>query len=440
MSNRKKAPASGRPLHGSKSPVRAKFSPPTGVSLASGALSAVDPAFGQKNEEIVPFAYHASQGALDDLKKRLAQTRWPERETTNDWSEGVPLDKMRSLVGYWQTGYDWRRCEKQLNRFPQFRTEVDGVGIHFIHVRSKNPDALPIILTHGWPSTILLFRDVIEPLTNPTADGGKAEDAFDVIIPSLPGFAFSDKPTERGWNAERTAQAWAKLMSRLGYKRYVAQGGDWGAFVTTAMAQQQAPGLVAIHLNFPRVIPDEPPDKLSSDQQRAMEVLNRFRSESSGYLMMQATRPQTIGYALMDSPAGQAAWIYDIFNAGAGNLGDPEKTISRDNILDEITLYWLTGTAASSARFYYEQRALLGDSSNPGRVDLPVGVSLFPHDLPAPRSWAKDVYPNLFYWHELDQGGHFASLEKPDLFTEELRKCFRKVRQSDHPEIDREKE
>ncbi len=430
----KRVAAGARPLRRSKFPTRAKFLATAGVSLAAGALSGADPASGQKSEEIIPFAYHAPQSALDDLKQRLTQTRWPERETTNDWSEGVPLQKLRALVEYWRTDYDWRRCEEALNHFPQFRTKIDGLSIHFIHVRSKHPNALPIILTHGWPSTILLFRDVIEPLTNPTAHGGKAEDAFDVVIPSVPGFGFSDKPTEPGWNAKRTAQAWAILMSRLGYKRYVAQGGDWGAFVTTAMAQQRAPGLVAIHLNFPRVIPDHLPDKLSPDQQRAMEVINRFRSEGSGYLMMQSTRPQTIGYALMDSPGGQAAWIYDIYNAGTGNVGDPEKAISRDKVLDEITLYWLTGTAASSARFYYEQRALLGKSSNPGRVDLPVGVSLFPHDLPAPRSWAKDVYPNLFYWHELDQGGHFASLEKPGLFVEELRACFRKVRQADQPE------
>ena len=407
--------------------------PNVGLAIAAGLiLPAISPGpnavIGQKNEEVKPFEYHAPQNALDDLKQRLAQTRWPERETANDWSEGVPREKMRALIHYWQTAYDWRQCEKQLNRFPQFRTQIDGLGIHFIHVRSKNPNALPIILTHGWPSTVLLFRDVIEPLTNPTAHGGKAEDAFEVVIPSLPGFAFSDK------NAERAAQAWATLMSRLGYKRYVAQGGDWGAFITTAMAQQWAPGLVAIHLNFPQVIPDRLPVQLSPDQQHAMEVLNRFRSEGSGYLTIQATRPQTIGYALMDSPAGQAAWIYDIYNAGTGNLGDPEKAITRDKILDEITLYWLTGTAAASARLYYEQRALLGKSKNPGRVDMPVGVSLFPHDLPAPRSWAKDVYPNLFYWNELDQGGHFASLEKPDLFVEELRTCFRKVRQTDHSE------
>jgi epoxide hydrolase len=441
MQTKKKFKAAGaRPFHQSKFPTRAKFLATVGVSLAAAALSGADPASAQKSEEIVPFAYHAPQSALDDLKQRLSQTRWPERETTNDWSEGVPLEKLRALVNYWRTDYNWRRCEEALNRFPQFRTEIDGLNIHFIHVRSKHPNALPIILTHGWPSTILLFREVIGPLTDPPAYGGNAEDAFDVVVPSLPGFGFSDRPAERGWNAQRTARAWAVLMQRLGYKRYVAQGGDWGGFVTTAMAQQRPSGLVAIHLNFPQVVPDRIPEKLTPDQQRAVEILNRFRNEGSAYLMMQSTRPQTIGYALMDSPAGQAAWIYDIFNAGTGEHGNPEEALTRDQMLDEITLYWLTGTAASSARFYFEQRALLGKHNNAGRIDLPVGVSLFPNDLPAPRSWAKDMYPNLFYWNELDSGGHFASLEKPELFTEELRKCFRKVRHSDHPDTSPEKE
>ena len=391
-------------------------------------------------QKIIPFAYHAPQSALDDLKQCLAQTRWPEGQTTNDWSQGVPMEKLRGLVDYWRTDYDWRRCEEALNRFPQFHAKIDGLNIHFIHVRSKHPDALPIVLTHGWPSTILLSRYVIGPLTDPTAYGGKAEDAFDVVVPSLPGFGFSEKPAERGWNSQRTARAWTILMQRLGYKRYVAQGGDWGAFVTTAMAQQRPSGLVAIHLNFPLVVPDRIPEKLTPDQQRAVEILNRFRNEGSGYLAIQSTRPQTIGYALMDSPAGQAAWIYDIFNAGTGEHGNPEEALTRDQMLDEITLYWLTRTAASSARFYFEQRALLGRPNNAGRVDLPVGVSLFPNDLPAPRSWAKDMYPNLFYWNELDSGGHFASLEEPEVFTEELRKCFRKVRQSDHPYTIQEKE
>src|SRR4029450_12254393 len=304
--------------HQKKFPRRAKFLATAGVSLATGALSGTDAAFGPKSEETTPVAYHVAQNPLDDLKQRLAQARWPEHETTNDWSEGVPLDKLRALVDYWRTDYDWRRCEKALNRFPQLLTAIDGLGIHFIPVRSKHANALPIILTHGWPSTILLFRDVIGPLTDPTAYGGKAEDAFDVVVPSLPGFGFSEKPAERAWNAQRTARAWAVLMQRLGYKRYVAQGGDWGAFVTTALAQRHPPGLIAIHLNFPQVIPDRIPEKLTPDQQRAVEILNHFRNESSGYLVMQSTRPQTIGYALMDSPAGQAAWIYDIFNAGTG--------------------------------------------------------------------------------------------------------------------------
>jgi epoxide hydrolase len=402
--------------------------------IAAGNMG-LNSVLAQQNEEIVPFTYHAPQSALDDLRQRLAQTRWPERETVKDWSEGAPLEKMRALVNYWQKGYDWRRCEKELNRFPQFRTQIDGLDIHFIHVRSKNPNALPIILTHGWPSTILLFRDVIEPLTNPTAHGGKPEDAFDVVIPSLPGFAFSGKPAERGWNAKRTAQAWATLMSRLGYKRYVAQGGDWGAFVTINMAQQHAPGLVAIHLNFPQVFPNPIPAQLTSDQKRAVDIIQRWRTDGFGYFLIQATRPQTIGYSLADSPAGQAAWLYDIYNAATGATGDPEAVIKRDKILDEITLYWLTDTAASSARFYMEQRALLGENLNPGLVDLPVGASVFPKDLPAPRSWAKAVYPKLFYWHDLDEGGHFASLEKPELFVEELRACFRKIRQTDHPEV-----
>jgi pimeloyl-ACP methyl ester carboxylesterase len=385
------------------------------------------------NEEITPFHYHAPQSALDDLKRRLTDTRWPERETAKDWSEGVPLARMQDVVDYWRTKYDWRRCETELNRFPQFRTNIDGLGIHFIHVRSKNPNALPIILTHGWPSSILLFRDVIEPLTNPVAHGGKAEDAFDVVIPSLPGFGFSEKPAERGWNSERTARAWATLMSRLGYKRYVAQGGDWGAFVTTNMAQQRPPGLVAVHLNFPQVFPDPIPAQLTPDQKRAVDIVQRWRTDGFGYFLIQATRPQTIGCSLADSPAGQATWLYDIYNSATGATGDPEAAIKRDKILDEITLYWLTNTAASSARFYMEQRALLGENLKLGPVDLPVGASVFPKDLPAPRSWAKVVYPNLFYWHDLDQGGHFASLEKPDLFVEELRNCFRLIRDTDHP-------
>ena len=392
------------------------------AAFAGSALFNPRSLFAQNSDKVTPFAYGAPQSALDELRQRLKHTRWPEHETVNDWSQGVPLAKLRALIDFWRDHYDWRRAEVALNRFPQYRTTVDSLGFHFIHVRSKHLSALPIILTHGWPSTILLFRDVIGPLADPTAHGGRAEDAFHVVVPSLPGFGFSDKPTERGWNAMRTANAWAVLMDRLGYKRYVAQGGDWGAFVTTAMAQQHAPGLAAIHLNFPQVIPNVIPKTLTPEQQRAMEILTRFREEGSGYSAIQGTRPQTIGYALLDSPAGFAAWLYDIYRGAA------QATLNDDAILDEITLYWLTGTAASSARFYLEQRALLGTRKNPGRVDLPVGVSVFPRDLPAPRSWAGRVYPKLIYWNELDRGGHFAALEEPMLFTQELRAFASKIR------------
>jgi pimeloyl-ACP methyl ester carboxylesterase len=377
---------------------------------------------------IVPFTYRAHDDALADLRQRLGNARWPEKETGAAWEQGPPLTKLQRLVGYWRTNYDWRRCESDLNRWPQFKTTIDGLGIHYIHVRSRHSNTLPIILTHGWPSTVLLFRDVIGPLTDPTEHGGTAADAFDVIIPSLPGFGFSDKPASPGWNAARTARAWAMLMQHLGYTRYVAQGGDWGAYVTTAMAQQRPSGLAAVHLNFALTMPDDVPTDLLPDQKRVVEAMKAWREKRTAYHQLQATRPQLAGYVLSDSPVAQAAWIYDIFNVGTGDTGDPETVLSRDAILDEITLYWLTNSAASSARFYLEESEVLGKHNNPGAVDLPVGVSLFPHDLPAARSWAPIVYPRLFYWNELDHGGHFAPLEVPDLFTEELRRCFRTQR------------
>jgi pimeloyl-ACP methyl ester carboxylesterase len=389
------------------------------ASMGAAASAVADP--------ITPFTYHASDEALHDLKRRLEVTRWPESETGAGWEQGPSLAKLQELALYWRDRYDWRRCEAELNQWPQFKTSIDGLGIHFIHVRSREPNALPIIMTHGWPSTILLFLKVIAPLTDPAAHGGRAGDAFDVVIPSLPGFGFSDKPQARGWNAERTARAWATLMERLGYGRYVAQGGDWGAFVTTAMAQQRPSGLAAIHLNFALTMPDKAPADLTPDEKRVVEAVKAWQEEGSAYLQLQSSRPQLAGYVLADSPVAQAAWIYDIFNAGTGNTGNPEKMIARDAMLDEITLYWLTNSAASSARFYLEQHAVLGKRNNPGRVDLPVGVSVFPHDLPAARSWAASVYPQLFYWNELDRGGHFASLEVPGLFVEELRRCFRNL-------------
>jgi len=376
---------------------------------------------------VTPFTFHASQTDLDDLRLRLQHTRFPEHETVTGWSEGVPLAKLRSLVDYWRTRYDWRRWESRLNTFPQYRTIIDGLGIHFLHVRSPHPDALPLIITHGWPGSIIEFLGVIGPLTDPTAHGGRAEDAFHVVAPSLPGFAFSEKPSQRGWNVDRIAAAWAKLMPRLGYSHYVAQGGDWGAWVTTRLAQLRAPGLIGIHLNLPLVIPDPiPTTGLSPDEQRAADSVRRLREDGFGYFEEQATRPQTIGYSLTDSPAGLAAWIYEQFYEHTDNKGDPESALPPDMMLDDITLYWLTDSAASSARIYFENRNL---GPNGGAVELPVGCSIFPREIyQAPRSWAEACYPRLVYWHEVDRGGHFAAFEQPAVFTEELSACFRLLR------------
>lgn len=396
-------------------------------AAASLALSAL-PARAQQADPFTPFRYRAPDEALADLKRRLGAVRWPEAATEPGFAQGPSLKELQDFIRHWRDRYDWRKTESRLNAWPQFKTEIDGLGIHFMHVRSPHENALPIILTHGWPSTILLFQKVIEPLTNPTAHGGTAAEAFHVVVTSLPGFGFSDKPTEPGWNAECTARAWAELMRRLGYERYVAQGGDWGAFVTTALAQQKPRGLEAIHLNFAQTIPDKIPEKLEPDQKKAVEAYTKFQESGFAYGMLQATKPQLAGYLLADSPVAQAAWLYDIFDGGTGTTGRPENLIPIDDMLDEITLYWLTNSSASSARFYREQAAILKGRNNPGVVDLPVGVSVFPHDLPPARSWAPLVYPNLFYWNEVDRGGHFAQLEVPDLFVAELRNCFSKVR------------
>jgi pimeloyl-ACP methyl ester carboxylesterase len=386
------------------------------------------PAFAQQSDLFTPFTSRVPDEALADLKKRLDAVRWPEEATEPGFAQGPPLDSMHRLTDYWRGNYNWRQTEKRLNAWPQFKTEIDELGIHFLHVRSRHQNALPIILTHGWPSTVLLFQKVMEPLTDPTAYGGNTKDAFHVVIPSLPGFGFSDKPKEPGWNAERTARAWAELMRRLGYDRYVAQGGDWGAFVTTALAQQKPKGLKAIHLNFAQTIPNEIPEKLEPDQKKAVEAYKKFQESGFAYGMLQATKPQLAGYLLADSPMAQAAWLYDIFDGGTGATGKPEDLIPIDDMLDEITLYWLSNSSASSARFYREQAAILKGRNNPGIVELPVGVSVFPNDLPPARSWAPLVYPNLFHWNELDRGGHFAQLEVPNLFVAELRKCFKSLR------------
>jgi pimeloyl-ACP methyl ester carboxylesterase len=395
------------------------------TAITATVLGRVGKAFA--NPAIASFTYHAPQSTLDDLSQRLTRARWPEGETVADWSQGVPLAKLLALVEYWRTDYDWRRCEATLNGFDQYRTEIDGLNIHFLHQRSPHTSALPIIITHGWPGSVIEFFKVIDPLTNPTAHGGQAQDAFHVVAPSLPGFGFSDKPAERGWDTARIARAWAELMERLGYNRYVAQGGDWGADITAKLAQQRPAGLAGIHLNFPLVFPDPIPTAgLSPAEQRAVDALRRFQSDGFGYFLEQATRPQTIGYALTDSPVGQAAWIYEKFYAWTDNNGDPEDALTRDEMLDNITLYWLTGTAASSARIYFENA---GVGLNTGAVDIPVGCSVFPREIfGAPRSWAERLYPNLIHWNELDRGGHFAAFEEPALFTGELRDCFRTLR------------
>src|SRR6266853_5895996 len=368
---------------------------------------------------VTPFEVHVPRAALDDLKRRLANTRWPIKEPVSDWSQGVPLAKAQALVEYWRTHYDWRRVESTLNGLSQFRTQIDGLGIYFIHVRSKHENALPIILTHGWPGSIIEFLQVIGPLVDPTAHGGKADEAFHVVISSLPGFGFSDKPTEAGWRLPRIANAWAALMARLGYSRYVAQGGDLGAGVSSWMAKQRASGLAAIHLNLPILFPPPPPPPggYTAAEQPALGQLGKYASDASGYASIQATRPQTLGYGLADSPAGQAMWIYEKFQAWSDNKGDPEEAISVDRMLDDITFYWFTNTAASSARLYYEsfRRDFVRMP-----LELPVAISIFKGDMFAPpKVWGERTYSKLFYWNELDKGGHFAAFEQPALFTEE---------------------
>jgi pimeloyl-ACP methyl ester carboxylesterase len=379
-------------------------------------------------KDVTPFKVHVTQAALDDLKQRLANIRWPNKEPVTEWSQGVPLGKAQAFVEYWRTRYDWRRVESTLNALPQFRTQLDGLGIYFIHVRSKHENALPIILTHGWPGSIIEFLQVIGPLTDPTAHGGKADEAFHVVIPSLPGFGFSDKPTEAGWRLPRIANAWATLMARLGYSRYVAQGGDWGAGVTSWMAKQREPGLAAIHLNLPILFPPPPPPPggYTAAEQGAVAQLVKYGSDGSAYASIQGTRPQTLGYGLADSAVGQAMWIYEKFQAWSDNKGDPAEAISVDHMLDDISLYWLTDTAASSARLYYESFA---KDFVRMTLDMPVAVSIFKDDLfVPPKPWADQTYSKLFYWNEVPKGGHFAALEQPELFVAELRKSFAQVR------------
>ena len=380
-----------------------------------------------KPDDVTPFRVGIDPQAIHDLTARLTATRWPTAETVGDWSQGVPLAEAQRLIDYWANTYDMGRVQRRLNAYPQFRTEIDGLGIHFLHVRSKHPDALPIIFSHGWPGSILEFLDLIDPLVDPTAHGGRAEDAFHVVIPSQPGFGFSDKPTDR-WNATRTAKAWGVLMTRLGYDRWVAQGGDWGATVTGFLGQLNTPGLAAIHLNWQFVFPQIMPAQLSPDEARAVEQAKNFQTVEGGYYLEQVTKPQTVGYALADSPAGQATWIYQIFHAFTDNRENPLGGLTSDQILDNITLYWFTNTAVSSARIYADNN---GGSLSQGVIETPVAVTIFPKEIyQAPRSWAERDYPNLIYWNEVAKGGHFAAFEQPQVFVGEMRRAFETLRRT----------
>jgi pimeloyl-ACP methyl ester carboxylesterase len=404
-----------------------------GASIASTGTNA--------DESIRPFTFHVPQEQLDDLRRRIAETRWPDKETVDDDSQGIQLARVQELVRYWGTDYDWRKAEAQLNALPQFITTIDGVDIQFIHVKSKNPNALPLLLTHGWPGSMFEFIKAIGPLTDPASYGGRPEDAFDVIIPSIPGYGFSGKPTERGWGPERTARAWDVLVKRLGYTHYVSQGGDHGSVISDALARQAPKGLLAIHLNMPATIPgnlvkainsgDPAPAELSAPEREAFQSLSSFFGRNAAYGALMVTRPQTIGFPLSDSPSGLAAWIYEKFAQWSDSDGVPERVLSRDEMLNDITLYWLTNTGASASRFYWENNNnnFSAEAQKTQDIKIPVGISVFPKEIyKAPESWSKQAYPTLYYYHQVAKGGHFAAWEQPQLFAEELRAAFKSVR------------
>ena len=382
-------------------------------------------------EHVESFKLAIPQADLDDLAQRLERVRWPDRETVDDTSQGPPLAKLQALVARWQGGYDWRQCEALLNGFGQYRTQIDGLGIHFLHIRSPEPDALPLVMTHGWPGSVLEFRDVIGPLTDPVAHGGEARDAFDLVIPSLPGFGFSDKPTAPGWNVGRTAGAWTTLMRRLGYTRWGAQGGDWGAAVTTTLGHIAPPGLVGIHLNMVMFQPsEEERAEATPDEQKMLDAAQRYDQQFSGYYKLQNSRPQSIGFSLADSPVGLAAWIYALFQDVSDSGGEPERVFTLDGMLDDIMLYWLPNTGASSARLYWEgMREMMSGGMPPSSMQLPVGISMFPGEqVRLSRRWAERRFANLVHFNELDRGGHFAALEQPAVFVDEVRTTFRSQR------------
>ena len=388
--------------------------------------------------EIRPFHIEIAEEQIEDMRRRIGQTRWPTKELVADRSQGVQLATLRELAPYWETDYDWRKVESKLNALPQFKTEIDGVDIHFIHVKSQHENALPLIMTHGWPGSVIELLETVGPLTDPTAHGGSAEDAFDLVLPSIPGYGFSGEPSEVGWGPARVAPAWAELMHRLGYTRYVAQGGDVGASITDAMGRLAPEGLVGIHTNL--LVTglgggDHPSD--TEEEKAAIAALATFRASGFGYFLEQATRPQTIGYALLDSPVALAAWMldhdtdsyYKISNAFVD--GEPVGQLTRDSIIDNITLYWLTGTGASAARSYWEsgRDTALAAGKAPAEVSIPVGFTTFPDEIfRAPRSWVEQSYPSLTYFNKAERGGHFAAWEEPELFSSEVRAAFGSLR------------
>ena len=380
-----------------------------------------------------PFRIAIPDDQLRDLHARLDRTRWPERETVADWSQGVPLAYLKKLCAYWADGYDWRATEARLNAFSQFRTEVDGLGIHFLHVRSPHQDALPLVVTHGWPGSIVEFLKVIGPLTDPTAHGGDAADAFHVVCPSLPGYGFSDKPAQPGWKVERIAAAWTQLMARLGYERYGAQGSDWGTSISASIGQQDPDHVAGIHLTPPLAAHDpETFDDLTDAEQAALASLEYGDEWDSGYSKEHETRPQTVGYSLVDSPAGLCAWILEKFRSWTDCDGHPENVLTRDELLDNLMLYWLPGTGASSARLYWESMREVRERftrANTDVVAVPTGCSIFPKEIQRPsRRWAEKRFTDIRHWNELDRGGHFAAFEQPELFVNEVRSFFRLVR------------
>ena len=403
-----------------------------------------------ENPDIRPFHVSFPDTDLAELRRRIKATRWPDRETVADTSQGLQLARIQHLARYWATDYDWRKLEVKVNALPQFITTIDGLDIHFIHVKSRHENALPLIMTHGWPGSFLEFMKVIGPLSDPDSHGARAEDAFDLVVPSLPGFGFSGRPQATGWNPERIAGAWIELMMRLGYERYVSQGGDWGALVTDVMARRAPKGLLGIHVttllgaierpqtpNTQTAVPPEiakalkngepAPAGLSAEETIAYDGAKNFAARGSGFRAEQGTRPQTIGYSLADSPVGLAAWFYEKFAEWTDTDGEPERELTKDEILDDITLYWLTNTAASSARIYWEDNADKTKAS--GGVSIPAAVSRFPREIiPVPRSWAERAYPNLVYFNRLEKGGHFAAWEQPELFAGEMRAAFRSLR------------